>query len=230
MSNPNLYPKYPSQPDDDYNDYSTSLFGKPINALKKDKTARTFTALLVKGLWVNSIVSAIATVLLAIPLFALATFGTLSFGVLGFLFFLLLLLAVVSLIAIGVFWSASNTMVMWLLMMTTKNKILSSIVAPLLVGVVIFIVRFSELGFDNPFSYIAYGFIGANAITSLILNLRSQIPIPENIFKGMSFKPKKPDTVSGVAATNEAKTADKDALGNTQTDLPPSFTEHKSED
>lgn len=214
MSNPNPYPKYPSQFDND--DYSTSLFGKPVKASNKDKTARTFTALLIKGMWVNTIVSAIATVILAIPLFALASFGALSFGVLGFLFFLLLLLAVVSLIAIGVFWSAANTMLMWLLMITTKNKILASIIAPLFVGILVFVVRFSELGFDNPFSYIAYGFIGVNAITSLILNFRSQIPIPENIFKGMSFKSK--------------KNVDQQASGNADNELPSSFTEHKSDE
>lgn len=213
MSNPNPYPQYPSpQPSDDY---STPLFGKPMKTPKKDKTARTFTDLLLKGMWVNSIVSAIATVVLTIPLLAMAAFGTLAFGVFGFLFLLLFIVAAIALVALGAFWSAANAMIMWLMMMTIKNKVASSLIAPLFVGVLVFAVRFYQVGFDNPFIYIAYGFIGANIVTSIVLNLRSQVPVPPNIFKGMSFKP--------------GKTVDNQATNKADSGLPPSFTEHKSD-
>jgi hypothetical protein len=219
MSNPNPYPQYPSQPSDDY---STPLFGKPMKAPKKDKTARTFTDLLLKGMWVNSIVSAIATVVLTIPLLAMAAFGTLAFGVFGFLFLLLFLVAAVSLIAIGFFWSAANAMLMWLLMMTIKNKVASSLIAPLFIGVLVFVTRFYQVGFDNPFIYIAYGFIGANIVTSIVLNLRSQVPVPDNIFKSVNFKSKSANNLNSTVVLNSTTPEN--------TDLPPSFTEHKSDD
>lgn len=203
MSNPN---QYPSQAIDDY---STPLFGKPIKAPKDDKTARTFTSLLIKGLLVNSIVSAITTAILAFPIFALAILGIVTFGPFGLIFLLGFILIAVSLVGVGFIWSAGNVALMYLILTLTKNKVISALVSPIIIGVLIFLVRFSGVSFDNPYIYVVYGLIGANIITSIVLNLRSQIPIPEKLFKSANSTSKVENT--------------------TDVTLPSSFTQHKSD-
>lgn len=203
MSNLN---QYPSQPVDDY---STPLFGKPIKAPKDDKTARTFTSLLIKGLLVNSIVSAITTAILAFPIFALAILGIVTFGPFGLIFLLGFILIAVGLVGVGFIWSAGNVALMYLILTLTKNKVISALVSPIIIGVLIFLVRFSGVSFDNPYIYVVYGLIGANIITSIVLNLRSQIPIPEKLFKSANSTSKVENT--------------------TDVTLPSSFTQHKSD-
>ena len=65
------------------------------------------------------------------------------------------------------------------------------------------------MDFDNPYIYVVYGLIGANIITSIVLNLRSQIPIPEKLFKSAN-------STSKVGNTTDVT-------------LPSSFTQHKSD-
>lgn len=203
MSNLN---QYPSQPVDDY---STPLFGKPIKAPKDDKTARTFTSLLIKGLLVNSIVSAITTAILAFPIFALAILGIVTFGPFGLIFLLGFILIAVGLVGVGFIWSAGNVALMYFILTLIKNKVISALVSPIIIGVLVFLVRFSGVSFDNPYIYVVYGLIGVNIVTSIVLNLRSQIPIPEKLFKSAN-------SISKVENTTDVT-------------LPSSFTQHESD-
>lgn len=176
------------------NTSNTTLLNNQSNKVnKKPFWKDAISSIFVRGALINALTTVSIIMLFAIPLALLISFMTALGGVNGTSMALELLggLALEGL-ALGAFWGLLNAAALYVILAITKNKLLSDLLAPILLAIGAFILLTNlllngtkEAGMQaEPFVYaIVVILITINIITSIILNRRSRITINSFILK-----------------------------------------------